>query len=70
MNTPTLEPFVTIDQLASHLSVSTKTLRRWRDEGMPHYMRGSTLRFRVSEVEDWMRRTDPPSPSDELEEAA
>lgn len=51
----TIEPLVTIEELAARLQVSSRTLRRWRDEGMPHYTRGATLRFRVSEVEEWMR---------------
>lgn len=53
---PVPEPLVTVDQLAAHLDVHPRTLRRWRDRGMPHYMRGATIRFRVSEVEDWLRR--------------
>ncbi len=53
------EPFVTVDELAEHIGVTTRTLRRWRDQGMPHYMRGATLRFRVSEVEAWLRQNEP-----------
>jgi excisionase family DNA binding protein len=51
------EPLVTIDELARHIGVATKTIRRWRAYGLPFYGgAGTTLRFRVSEVEAWMRR--------------
>jgi excisionase family DNA binding protein len=52
----TVEPLVTVDYLASHVGVSTRTLRSWyRDKGMPHYAHGKSVRFRLSEVEEWMR---------------
>jgi excisionase family DNA binding protein len=66
--TATPEPFVTADELAAHLNVTPRTLRRWRDDGMPHYLRGSTLRFRVSEVEEWMRAAQPADDSDDSEQ--
>lgn len=56
-NDVSTEPLVTLGELAGRLSVSTRTLRRWREHGMPTYSVGATVRFRVSEVEAWMRGT-------------
>lgn len=60
MSEPTMEPLVTVKQLATHLNVSDRTLHNWRARGMPHYLLpGATLRFRVSEVEEWLRHSEP-----------
>jgi hypothetical protein len=47
------EPWVPEATIARHFSVSTRTVRRWRAEGMPSRMLGSSRRFRISEIESW-----------------
>lgn len=45
------EEFVTADGLAEVLKVSVHTIRKWRkQERIPYYKFGHSLRFRVSEV--------------------
>ena len=50
------EPFVTIDSVAKHFSVSKSTVRGWvRENRIPKdtYIRiGNTLRFRISGVSE------------------
>ena len=45
------EKFVTAEELAEYLKVSVHTIRKWRkQERIPYYKLGRSLRFRVSEV--------------------
>ncbi|MFK7824168.1 MAG: helix-turn-helix domain-containing protein [Oligoflexales bacterium] len=45
------EKFVTAAELAKTLRVSIHTIRKWRkQEKIPYYKLGHSLRFRVSEV--------------------
>lgn len=60
-----VEPLVTARALCAHLGVSDRTLRYWRDQGMPHYAQAGTVRFRISEVETWMRSDHPDAESAE-----
>lgn len=50
------EPWVTESVVARHYDVSTRTVRRWREAGMPSRMFRSCRRFRLSEVEAWHSR--------------
>jgi len=52
------EPWVTESIVARHYHVSTRTVRRWREAGMPSKMLGSCRRFRLSEIEAWHARGD------------
>jgi hypothetical protein len=47
------EPWLTEAVIARHYSVSARTVRRWRAQGMPSRMLGGSRRFRLSEVERW-----------------
>lgn len=62
-----MEPWVTEADVARHLKVSVRTLRRWRTE--PRYFRGgrpvpfrqlwgpgSAVSYRIADVEDWLER--------------
>lgn len=53
-----LGPVVTISELAAHLQVSVQTLYDLRCQGRgPHGFRvGRELRFRLTEVEEWLNR--------------
>ena len=55
------EPYVDVKRAASYLAVAVKTLNEWaRLEKIPAYPWGDgsrkTWRFKVSELDEWMRR--------------
>jgi predicted DNA-binding transcriptional regulator AlpA len=51
------EPLVTKRTLAGHLAVSERWIEKRVKDGMPaEKFRTGAIRFRVSEVEDWLRR--------------
>jgi hypothetical protein len=49
-----LEPFVDIEELASHLHMSRRWVEYRIKDGMPRKMFGSAPRFQVSECLDWL----------------
>jgi excisionase family DNA binding protein len=50
------EPWVSLDDVAQHLSVSRDTIYRWIDDrGMPAHKVGRLWKFKLSEVDDWVR---------------
>lgn len=51
------EPFVDMETVARFLGVSRRTVQRWRAEShyFPAYKLGGIVRFRLSEVERWVR---------------
>jgi len=49
------EPWVSLEQIAEHLQVSTDTIHRWiRAKNIPVHRVGRFWRFRVSEVDAWV----------------
>lgn len=56
-----MSPFLTPEQAADLLAVSTKTLYRWTsaDPTLPHFKRGNVLRYPRAEFEAWIRRQMP-----------
>lgn len=46
--------WLTIAEVATHYSVSTRTIHRWIAEGMPRHKPGR-LRFDVDETDAWVR---------------
>jgi excisionase family DNA binding protein len=50
----------TTEELAERLRISTSTLRRWRSNGEgPKFIRvGKKVRYRQSDVEDWLSSQD------------
>ena len=51
------EPFVPIEQVAKHFSVSVSTVRAWiRQDLIPSLKLGGVYRFKISEVESALRR--------------
>jgi excisionase family DNA binding protein len=53
-----LEPWVTSEEICEYLSISANTLTRWiAVRGMPANRVGRSLRFKVSEVDAWVRST-------------
>jgi len=50
------EPWITLEDIALHLSVSQDTVHRWiRNRNMPAHQIGRLWKFKVSEVDDWVR---------------
>ncbi|MDR2571364.1 MAG: helix-turn-helix domain-containing protein [Oscillospiraceae bacterium] len=55
--TETPEPWVNLEDIAKHLSVSHDTIRTWIKKGKIPYSR--TMRqykFKISEVDEWVRQ--------------
>ena len=50
------EPWVGIAEVAAHLQVAKDTVYRWVDaKGFPARRVGRLLRFRLSEVDEWVK---------------
>jgi excisionase family DNA binding protein len=50
------EPWVTAIEVAQHLGVVKDTVYRWRERrGMPAHRIGRLWKFKLSEVDDWVR---------------
>ncbi|MCA9420454.1 MAG: excisionase family DNA-binding protein [Nitrospira sp.] len=49
------EPLLTIKDLSSAVNLSKWYLYRAAAKGMPHYRAGRALRFRLSEIMEWMK---------------
>lgn len=51
------ERWVALEEIAQHLSVSQDTVHRWiRSRGMPAHKVGRVWRFKLSEVDEWVRQ--------------
>lgn len=52
----TPEKWVNLEDIADHLSVSEDTVRTWVKEGkLPFYRAGKRYKFKISEVDEWVR---------------
>lgn len=50
------ERWVTIDEVASHLGVTKDSIYRWVEKkGFPAHRVGRLFRFKLSEVDDWVK---------------
>jgi excisionase family DNA binding protein len=50
------EPWVSLEAIAGHLSVSTDTVHRWiRAQKIPAHRVGRMWRFKVSQVDEWVQ---------------
>ena len=58
------EPFLTVRDVADLLKVSEKTVRRLQSRGdLPSFRVGTQVRFRRTDIEDWVdRQQDTPDP--------
>ena len=54
--TTQIEPLIDERQVAEMLQLSVKTLQayRYQRKGPPYYKFGSKVRYRASEINDWM----------------
>ena len=51
------EKWVNLEDIAKHLSVSEDTIRTWLKEGkLPVYRAGKRYKFKISEVDEWVRK--------------
>lgn len=52
----TAEPWVSVDQIADHLGVTRDSIYRWIErKGLPAHRLGRLWKFKVYEVDDWVR---------------
>jgi hypothetical protein len=58
------EPWLTKPQLAEHLAVSDRWIELQQHVGLPYLRMGGLNRYRVSEVEAWIREHYNSSPED------
>jgi len=53
----TEERWVGVDDVAAHLGVAKDSVYRWIDErGLPAHRVGRLLRFKLSEIDEWVRQ--------------
>ena len=51
-----LEKWVNLGDIADYLSVSKDTIRAWiKDEKIPFYKAGKRYKFKISEIDDYVR---------------
>ena len=52
----TAEPWVSVDDVAQHLGVVKDSIYRWiENRGMPAHKLGRLWKFKLSEVDEWVR---------------
>ena len=50
------EPWVSVEQIAEHLGVTRDSIYRWINrKGLPAHRVGRLWKFKISEVDDWVR---------------
>lgn len=50
------ERWVTVDEVATHLGVTRDTVYRWMErKSLPAQRLGRVWRFKISEIDDWVR---------------
>jgi len=51
------EPWVDVEEVAAHLRVVKESVYRWVEgKGLPAHRVGRLLRFKLSEVDGWVKR--------------
>jgi excisionase family DNA binding protein len=54
----TTEPWVSVDDVAKHLGVAKDSVYRWIEtRNLPAHKIGRLWKFRLSEVDEWVRAT-------------
>lgn len=54
---PMSEPWVSVDEVSTHLGVAKDTIYRWIDSrGLPAHRVGRLWKFKLSEVDAWVER--------------
>ena len=63
----TEEGWVAITEVAAHLRVTKDSIYRWVDsKGFPAHRVGRLLRFKLSQVDDWVQRNNRDGPESSL----
>ena len=53
---PATEQWVSVEQIAQHLNVKAFTIYKWLErKEMPAHKVGRLWRFKISEIDDWVR---------------
>ena len=53
------DPWVDVDQVATHLGVARDTVYRWIDaKGLPAHRVGRLWKFKLAEVDEWVKAGD------------
>ena len=66
---PEPEPWVSVDTVAEHLGVAKDSIYRWiENRALPAHRIGRLWKFKLSEVDDWVRRTGGSSPASPAEQ--
>ena len=51
------EPWVSVDAIATHLDVAKDSVYRWIEKkGLPAHKMGRLWKFKISEVDEWVRQ--------------
>lgn len=63
---PLAEPWASVEEVAKHLGVAKDSVYRWIDHrGLPAHKIGRLWKFKLSEVDDWVRAGGADSGEDE-----
>ena len=54
------EEYLTVEEVCKWLKTSRATVNRWRKQGMPFVKAGKLVRFKKSEVEQWLQKENVP----------
>ena len=53
---PVQEPWVSVDVVANHVGIAKDTVYRWiESKGLPAHRIGRLWKFKLSEVDEWVR---------------
>ena len=59
-----VEPWASVEELTAHLGIARDTIYRWIEtKGMPAHRIGRLWKFKLSEVDAWVRHDDGPAVS-------
>jgi excisionase family DNA binding protein len=51
------EPWVSVDEVSRHLGVAKDTIYRWIEtRGLPAHRVGRLWKFKIDEIDEWVRR--------------
>jgi len=66
----TEERWVSVDEVSAHLDVTKDTIYRWIEKkNFPAHKAGRLLRFKISEVDEWVRKGDGSNGNEKEEDA-
>jgi excisionase family DNA binding protein len=65
------EPWVSVEDVAKHIGIAKDSVYRWIErKGLPAHRMGRLWKFKISEVDEWVRQggAGPDDDEDEAEE--